>query len=411
MSAARSNEYYNSYHGSRRSPQAGELQTGGFFQSDSGGQNIVLPPITTVFPTSLFSAGAYGGVHYSQPRATAGSPGRNYDTNPMVYTSYPSSISSTNYHYDQDYSAYSQYNTHTTPRSMANHSFDSSRRHGTTPASSLAIAVEDRGWPESFANASHGGGGAVYSPMASYPQHYTNHTQHELYSFHTLPDHETAYAVDPRIHHTSHSSSTHRSSGTPARSTDPHLSSAHRSSTPARTIDPHSSSAIRSSTPSRAVDPRNPSPGRSSIPSPTSPTYPGHNHPDASLRAQESAIKKKRRRADANQLKILNEVWERTAFPSTEERAELAKRLDMSPRSVQIWFQNKRQNMRQTSRGGSTATPHQPFAVSPTEDYSEEVPHYRFSPHVTSIDHHTGHTSRSSPANMATSSVHRRTRS
>lgn len=55
MSAARSNEYYNSYHGSRRSPQAGELQTGGFFQSDSGGQNIVLPPITTVFPTSLFS--------------------------------------------------------------------------------------------------------------------------------------------------------------------------------------------------------------------------------------------------------------------------------------------------------------------------------------------------------------------
>ena len=51
----------------------------------------------------------------------------------------------------------------------------------------------------------------------------------------------------------------------------------------------------------------------------------------------ESTVKKKRKRADAAQLKVLNETYNRTAFPSTEERLELAKALDMSPRSVQIW--------------------------------------------------------------------------
>jgi homeobox protein YOX1/YHP1 len=53
--------------------------------------------------------------------------------------------------------------------------------------------------------------------------------------------------------------------------------------------------------------------------------------------AEEPSIKKKRKRADAHQLKVLNETYARTAFPSTEERHALAKALDMSPRSVQIW--------------------------------------------------------------------------
>ncbi len=47
--------------------------------------------------------------------------------------------------------------------------------------------------------------------------------------------------------------------------------------------------------------------------------------------------KKKRKRADAAQLKMLTDVYNRTAFPTTEERHELAKKLDMTPRSVQIW--------------------------------------------------------------------------
>ena len=48
-------------------------------------------------------------------------------------------------------------------------------------------------------------------------------------------------------------------------------------------------------------------------------------------------MKKKRKRADANQLRVLNATYQRTAFPSTQERESLAKELDMSPRSVQIW--------------------------------------------------------------------------
>lgn len=60
--------------------------------------------------------------------------------------------------------------------------------------------------------------------------------------------------------------------------------------------------------------------------------------PAAIMVADEPAIKKKRKRADAAQLKVLNETYARTAFPSTEERAELAKKLDMSARSVQIWL-------------------------------------------------------------------------
>ncbi|KAF7966688.1 hypothetical protein HWV62_37492 [Athelia sp. TMB] len=67
-------------------------------------------------------------------------------------------------------------------------------------------------------------------------------------------------------------------------------------------------------------------------------------------------VKKKRKRADAAQLKVLNATYQRTAFPSTEERQSLANELGMPPRSVQIWFQNRRQSDRQSSRQNSTTT-------------------------------------------------------
>ena len=54
----------------------------------------------------------------------------------------------------------------------------------------------------------------------------------------------------------------------------------------------------------------------------------------------EPTIKKKRKRADARQLEVLNSTYNRTAFPSTEERTQLAKDLDMSARSVQIWLEH-----------------------------------------------------------------------
>ena len=57
-------------------------------------------------------------------------------------------------------------------------------------------------------------------------------------------------------------------------------------------------------------------------------------------------VKAKRKRASPSQLSVLNRVFEQTFFPSTELRMELGKQLGMSPRTVQIWFQNKRQAAR-----------------------------------------------------------------
>lgn len=83
-----------------------------------------------------------------------------------------------------------------------------------------------------------------------------------------------------------------------------------------------------------ANDPRSVSPyGRSSAHASSPPTPP----PVSPIGSDEPAVKKKRKRADAAQLRVLNETYARTAFPSTEERLALAKALDMSPRSVQIW--------------------------------------------------------------------------
>lgn len=47
--------------------------------------------------------------------------------------------------------------------------------------------------------------------------------------------------------------------------------------------------------------------------------------------------KKRRSRATQEQLDLLNAVYQRTPFPTTVERNELANRLGMTPRSVQIW--------------------------------------------------------------------------
>ena len=59
---------------------------------------------------------------------------------------------------------------------------------------------------------------------------------------------------------------------------------------------------------------------------------------DVPHETSDPTIKKKRKRADARQLEALNGVYTRTAFPSTEERQQLARDLDMSARSVQIWL-------------------------------------------------------------------------
>lgn len=65
---------------------------------------------------------------------------------------------------------------------------------------------------------------------------------------------------------------------------------------------------------------------------------------------ERSHLKAKRKRASPNQLVVLNRIFSQTYFPSTEIRIELGKQLCMSPRTVQIWFQNKRQALRSRGR-------------------------------------------------------------
>ncbi|ORX59818.1 homeobox-domain-containing protein [Hesseltinella vesiculosa] len=67
-------------------------------------------------------------------------------------------------------------------------------------------------------------------------------------------------------------------------------------------------------------------------------------------------LKAKRKRASPSQLSVLNKVFNQTYFPSTEMRIELGKQLGMSPRTVQIWFQNKRQSLRSRTRRASLSS-------------------------------------------------------
>lgn len=77
----------------------------------------------------------------------------------------------------------------------------------------------------------------------------------------------------------------------------------------------------------------------------------GHQSSSAYLSASSRASQKhKRRRATSLQLEALDEVFERTMFPTTEVRNGLARELEMSNRTVQIWFQNKRQAFRANER-------------------------------------------------------------
>lgn len=99
-------------------------------------------------------------------------------------------------------------------------------------------------------------------------------------------------------------------------------------------------------------------PHQQSSPSPSShPQYPSpslHHLPvsQAPVQYEQShrMVKPKRKRATADQINRLNQVFEQTFFPTSDQRMDLAQELGMTPRTVQIWFQNKRQGWRSEHR-------------------------------------------------------------
>ena len=74
------------------------------------------------------------------------------------------------------------------------------------------------------------------------------------------------------------------------------------------------------------------------------------------LQADVSAIggieyqRKRRKRATTAQLVLLERHFASDTLPSNDTRAALAERLGMSPRRVQIWFQNKRAKNKRIQR-------------------------------------------------------------
>lgn len=256
---------------------------------------------------------------YTQPRS---SPGR-YDLNAQaLYSQWPNSTCKLNcsFHFlcasfshlirlilaPQISSAFPNYETH--ERYSTQPSYTTYPSRSTPPIHSnptdsrrlppLATSSPNLGgerWQQSYgmAAAPNYPGNTIRSPTASYPNAYvaySNSNQASAYGYHvSSQDHMT---MNPHGHNVMFED----------------IEASHPRST-----SPYSRGSSQVSPPNFT-------------PPPISPTSP-----------EEPTVKKKRKRADAAQLKVLNETYNRTAFPSTEERQTLAKMLDMSARSVQIW--------------------------------------------------------------------------
>ncbi|KAH7929883.1 homeobox-domain-containing protein [Leucogyrophana mollusca] len=339
MTSQRDDRYYGSLAKARKSPPGGESQSSGFFQTGQGGRTV-LPPLSSAFPTSRSPVpGNYSSNAYLQPRSSQG----RSDHSASLYGQWPNTAPQqhTTPFYEQYDSRY--------PAQAQNYPSYQSRNSPTLPADPhpsrklpplnppSAVVRDDRWQGANYGSATaHASGyGDIRSPTAQYPAEYAPyHQQHQnTYSYPPVPD--------PRHHSNQLTSAQH-----------------------SQQLSMGGYPAAERGLPAQ-VEAHGPSPYARSHTSVMGTVL--TNEPAAMLAGEEPAIKKKRKRADAAQLKVLNETYDRTAFPSTEERAELARKLDMSARSVQIWFQNKRQSMRQTSRQTSTSantSSRQSFSIS-----------------------------------------------
>ncbi|KAF8973151.1 hypothetical protein BDZ97DRAFT_1912725 [Flammula alnicola] len=350
MTSSNKDRYYSTVGKSRRSSPGGDSHNahGVFFQTGQGGRTV-LPPLADSFPIPRSTVPATYSNLYTQPRSTPSK--LDYTLNPQtLYGTYqqptgaspqfPTGFPNYEMHPHERYSpqpSYPAYSSRSVTPSLGTGPVDSRRL---PPLSTSPAPQGDRWQQQSYMPQPTGyHGNSIRSPTATYPAAYPNYTtatQANAYPYHMQAGpHDHVSSLNPQGHALFEDMSR---------------------------MDPRSTSPY-----SRGSGSSHVSPPRSYSPPPVSPTSP-----------EEPTIKKKRKRADAAQLKVLNETYSRTAFPSTEERIALAKMLDMSARSVQIWFQNKRQSMRQTNRQStSVASSHHPFSMANQVDPMAEdlVPH------------------------------------
>jgi hypothetical protein len=110
----------------------------------------------------------------------------------------------------------------------------------------------------------------------------------------------------------------------------------------------HQQQAIRPAAAKPSVVPVLPAPGSNAVASATTAAK-------AITKPVEGEKKRKRSKTTPDQLRILMEEFQREPMPNANTRQTLAARLSMTPRSVQIWFQNMRAKVKKANAMSGSA--------------------------------------------------------
>ncbi|KAJ2999960.1 hypothetical protein HDV02_001217 [Globomyces sp. JEL0801] len=97
--------------------------------------------------------------------------------------------------------------------------------------------------------------------------------------------------------------------------------------------------------------------------------------PNPAFVNHQSRIKKRRQRTTESQLSSLIAMFEINPLPTAKQRVEMSKVTGMSPRAVQVWFQNRRQNLKRTQR------PPSPISMRSRQSTPEPESHSDFDDH------------------------------
>lgn len=91
---------------------------------------------------------------------------------------------------------------------------------------------------------------------------------------------------------------------------------------------------------------------------------------------------KKRIRTTPEQLRLLEKTYEQEKIPSQTLREELAQKLGMTPRRVQVWFQNKRAKERRMRKSLRQPATHEYHFIPAAVGYSAKVTGYPVNIHT-----------------------------